>query len=149
VLIFNFYIQSVDNLLFIVCLTTKTKEGVFMKYKKIEDYEWQNIKKGLFYINKYDMSLISIWELNTYWKEFFFDIFNQMCKQDLGMTIISGEESLFDYMKNNYYNIIKKYKLNIDIRDYVEITDYISYNDWIHDNDIAFLKDGIYLIKSE
>lgn len=120
-----------------------------MKYKKIEDYEWQNIRKGLSYINKYNMSLISIWELNTYWKEFFFDIYNQIHKQGLGMTIISGEESLFDYMKNNYYNIIKKYKLNIDIRDYVEITDYISYHDWMHDNDIAFLKDGIYLIKSE
>lgn len=124
----------------------KKKEGSLMKYKKIEEYELENLKKGLSYINKYDLSLISVWKLNTYWKEFFFDIFNQICKQDLGMTIISGEDSLFDYMKNNYYNIIKKYKLDIDIKDYVEITDYISYEDWMKSNDIAFVGDEIYIV---
>lgn len=118
-----------------------------MKYRKLEDYEYENLRKGLLYINKYDLSLMSIWELNTYWKEFGFDIINKLMRTPEDFII--PKVDLLDYIKNNYDNIIKKYKLDIDVRDYVEVVDYISYRDWLNDNDIAHTKSGIYLIKSE
>ena len=123
------------------------KEGSLMKYRKLEDYEYENLRKGLLYINKYDLSLMSIWELNTYWKEFGFDIINKLMRTPEDFII--PKVDLLDYIKNNYDNIIKKYRLNIDIEDYVEIMDYVSYNDWIKENDIAHVKSGKYLIKSE
>ena len=52
----------------------------------------------------------------------------------------SSKENLFDYFKKEYYNIIKEYKLKIDLRDYVELNDYISLKEWEQ-------KTGNFLIK--
>ena len=50
-------------------------------------------------------------------------------------------------MKKNYYNIITKYDLKIDIKDYIEISDYISLEEWlkIEGNKIIFYEDKILL----
>lgn len=120
-----------------------------MKSIKIENYQLRELINQELYINKYDMSLKYSYELDIYWKEFFFDILQLLnTKRDFFLHA-DEKESLFDYFKKDYYNIIRKYKLNIDKDDYVEITDYISYDEWEKNpkNGIGYFTDGIYLIQ--
>lgn len=120
-----------------------------MNIVKIEDYQLKELQDGTLLINKYDLSLEYNYTLSIYWKELFFDILEALTLNDFEFHLDFLEKSsLFNYMKNNYKDIIKNFHLNIDIKDYIEITDYISYKEWSNNlnNGIAYFKDGIYLI---
>lgn len=122
---------------------------MYMK-KKLEDYQLRELETGQLYINKYSLDLKYIYELNTYWKEFFFDILSELSKKGRTVTIVGhSTDSLLDFFKKEYYNIIKDNKLKIDKRLYVEIEDYISFKDWSSESGhgIAYTKDGAYLIQ--
>lgn len=120
--------------------------------EKIEDYQLKELQDNKLFINKYDLSLKYDYELSVYWKELFFDILETLTLDDFEfhLDFLAGS-SLFNYMKNNYKDIIKNFHLNIDIKDYIEITDYISYKEWSDNlnNGIAYFKDGIYLISKK
>lgn len=120
-----------------------------MQIIKIEDYQLKELQDEVLFINKYDLNLKYNYELNIYWKELFFDILEALTLNDFEFHLDFLEKSsLFNYMKNNYKDIINNFHLNIDIKDYIEITDYISYKEWSNNlnNGIAYFKDGIYLI---
>lgn len=120
--------------------------------KKIEDYQLKELQDNKLYINEYDLSLKYNYELNTYWKELFFDILEQLTLNDYEFHLdYLTKTSLFSYMKKNYKNIIKMFNLSLDERDYIEITDYVSYQEWLKnpDNGIAYFGDGIYLVKKD
>lgn len=123
-----------------------------MQIIKIEDYQLKELQDEVLFINKYDLNLKYNYELNIYWKELFFDILEALTLNDFEFHLdFLAQNSLFNYMKNNYKNIIKNFHLDIDIRDYVEIADYISYKKWSDNsnNGIAYFKDGIYLISKD
>ena len=112
--------------------------------KRIEDYQLEELARERLYINKYSLDLMYSYELNRYWKEFFFDILNEVSAKHSGVVMF---DNLFEKMKKNYYNIITKYDLKIDIKDYIEISDYISLEEWlkIEGNKIIFYEDKILL----
>ena len=116
---------------------------------KIEDYQLKELQDKKLFINKYDMSLNYSYELDRYWKEFLFDLLQELSRKHTFLLEGSDKESLLDFLKENWYNIIKEYELNIDFSDYVEINDYISFEDWLRDgnNGYGFFTDGIYLIQ--
>lgn len=116
-----------------------------MNIKKIEDYQLQELQEEKLYINKYDLSVIYLYELNRYWKEFLFDLIVEIANNN---EILLYKTSLED-LKKQYKNLIKQYKLKIDKRDYIELTDYISLKDWQKDvnNGIGYFPDGVYLIQ--
>lgn len=123
-----------------------------MNIVKIEDYQLKELQDEALFINKYDLSLKYNYELNIYWKELFFDILEALTLNDFEFHLdFLAKSSLFNYMKNNYKDIIKNFHLNIDVRDYVEIADYISYKEWSNNfnNGIGYFKDGIYLISKD
>ena len=123
-----------------------------MQLKRIEDFQLEELKNQKVFINKYDLSLKYDYELSIYWKELFFDILEALTFNDFEFHLDFLEKSsLFNYMKNNYKNIIKNFHLNIDVKDYIEISDYISYKEWSDNlnNGIAYFKDGIYLISKD
>ena len=99
--------------------------------KKLEPFQLEELQKGRLYINIYDMDLKYSYEINRYWKEFFFDVIRELSRNHTFIIKAEKEEDLFDYFKKNYYNIIKEYDLLIDPSDYVEINDYITYDTWI------------------
>lgn len=115
---------------------------------KLEDYQLRQFEEKKIFINKYDLSLKYDYELGVYWKEFFFDLISELTKKD-GCIFQQNKNSLFDYFKKEYYNLIKEYKLNIDITDYIEITDYISLKEWesLPNNFLIKVDKDYYLIK--
>jgi len=121
-----------------------------MTIKKIENYQLKELEDKKLLINKYDLNDLSYsYELTAYWKELFFDIIAEMNKKyPIGIRT-SKDESLFDYLLKNYYNIINENKLNIDLKDYVEISDYITYKEWAEDPKhlTACSKECFYLIE--
>ena len=120
-----------------------------MKSIKIEDYQLAELQDEKLFINRYDMSLMYSYELDRYWKEFFFDVLQELSRKHTFLLENSDKESLLDFFKENWYNIIKENKLNIDSADYIEITDYVSFDSWLKDgnNGYGFFQDGIYLIQ--
>ena len=118
---------------------------------KIEDFELEDLSKHRLYINKYGTDIMPLYILNTYWKEFFFDLLSQLADKHIYFNIVEKKDktSLFDYLKKEYYNIIINYELNIDINDYIEINDYIPFEDWlsIEGNGILLLGTNTYLIQ--
>lgn len=116
--------------------------------QKLEDYQLRQLEEERLFINKYDLSLKYNYELGIYWKEFFFDLISELIKKD-GCIFQQNKNSLFDYFKKEYYNIIKEYKLNIDIQDYIEISDYISLKEWesLAGNFLTKVDKDYYLIK--
>ena len=118
-----------------------------MELKKIEDYELEELGKKRLLINKYGMDLLYTYEVNRYWKEFFFDVIDKLA-QKRGFIIRQDEKSLFDDLKKDYYNLIERNNLDIDINDYIEINDYITFEEWLKDenHDYVIVKDGIYLL---
>ena len=111
---------------------------------KIEDYQLEELQNERLYINRYDMSLMYLYELNRYWKEFLFDLVSEMSSKGYLMNFS------FDFLKKEYYNIIRKYNLKIKKEDYIEITDYISLDEWlkINGNDIVLTENEILLIQN-
>jgi len=121
------------------------------KIKKIEQYELDELNNERLYINKYDMDLKYLYELNLYWKEFALDLLDKFYADDLA-ELIKNEMTgnLLIFIKNNYKMLIEKYHLNIDFRDYVELNDYITLKEWLdgEDNETHFIEqneNGIYL----
>ncbi|MBQ9731165.1 MAG: hypothetical protein IJV94_03515 [Bacilli bacterium] len=116
------------------------------RIQKIEDYQLKELQLERLYINKYDLSLIYSYELNRYWKEFFFDIIVELSKKE-GSTIHISSNNVFNDLKKDYKHIIKIFNLNIDFKDYIELNDYLSLHEWLKDNpnnDIIY-QDCIYL----
>lgn len=106
--------------------------------KRIEDYQLRELYKETLYINRYSLDLMYDYELNRYWKEFFFDL-----------TQCLGKVYTFNYLKKNYKQLIEDNDLAIDFRDYVELNDYIAVKEWLAESDsntICQDDDGIYLI---
>lgn len=122
-----------------------------MKIKKIEDYQIEELENGNLFINKYDLSLKYLYELNPCWKEFFFDLLNELVSKKSFYIRQDSKESLLDYMKRVYPNLIERYDLKIDFRDYIELNDYVSYSEWIKEehNFIAFKDMDLYLISNK
>lgn len=118
---------------------------------KLNDYQLAELNSNLLFINAYDLSLKYLYEIVPQWKEFFFDILNELLKVNGFIDDVQKEETLFDYLKNNWYNIIKENKLKIDIKDYTTLTDYISFEEWSCCNNNFLIKDGLdfYLITIE
>lgn len=118
---------------------------------KLNDYQLAELNSNLLFINAYDLSLKYLYEIVPQWKEFFFDILNELLKVNGFIDDVQKEETLFDYLKNNWYNIIKENKLKIDIKDYTTLTDYISFEEWSCYNNNFLIKDGLdfYLITIE
>jgi len=113
------------------------------RIKKIEQYELDELNDEKLYINKYDMDLKYLYELNLYWKEFALDLLDKFYADDLVELIknkITG--NLLIFIKNNYKMLIEKYHLNIDFKDYVELNDYITLKEWLDgkDNETHFIE---------
>lgn len=109
---------------------------------KIEGYQLEELSKKRLYINKYDMSLMYSYQLNVYWKEFFFDILNALKDKN-----VCEQEDLFTYMRNFYQQIIEENNLTIDFKDYITLNDYITLEEWLKDenNTIRYTDKEIFL----
>ena len=103
---------------------------IVKKIKKIEDYQLKELEDKTLYINKYDLSLKYNYELASTWKEFFFDILNELLERNGTIDDVPNDNNLFTYCHKNWKRIIKENDLRIDIRDYIELTDYISLEEW-------------------
>lgn len=103
---------------------------IVKKIKKIEDYQLKELKDKTLYINKYDLSLKYNYELASTWKEFFFDILDELLERNGTIDDVPNDNNLFTYCHKNWKRIIKENDLRIDIRDYIELTDYISLEEW-------------------
>ena len=103
---------------------------IVKKIKKIEDYQLKELEDKTLYINKYDLSLKYNYELASTWKEFFFDILDELLERNGTIDDVPNDNNLFAYCHNNWKRIIKENDLRIDIRDYIELTDYISLEEW-------------------
>ena len=103
---------------------------IVKKIKKIEDYQLKELEDKTLYINKYDLSLKYNYELASTWKEFFFDILDELLERNGTIDDVPNDNNLFAYCYKNWKRIIKENDLRIDIRDYIELTDYISLEEW-------------------
>ena len=104
-----------------------------MKRKVIPYYELCALTNNDYFINRYDLSYKNICEMERYWKEFFFDLLDELYQANLTdplVNIANKRNDLFIYLKNNYKMLIEKYRLKIDIKYYVEINDYIPFSEW-------------------
>jgi len=112
----------------------------------IEDYQLKELNDKKLFINKYDMSLKYDYELNIYWKEFLFDLLQEMATKDV--VYLEKQDNLLEYLKSDYKIIIKLFNLKIDIRDYIDLNDYISFDEWlqIDGNNYGFYDNKIVLI---
>ena len=113
-----------------------------MRKIRLEDYQFQDLVEEKVYINIYDMSLISLCELNRYWKEFAYDILDKMFKYGYleELYILSKHNDLLIFIKNNYKMLIENYALGIDIKDYIEINDYVTLKDWLDNYDNHYIE---------
>ena len=113
---------------------------------ELNDYQFNELNEEILFINKYDIDFKYLYELNRYWKEFCFDILDQLQLRNLIMT---KQENLLTFLKNNYKMIIENNKLDINIKDYIELTDYVTLKEWLEEknNSIEQNKDGIFLIQ--
>ena len=123
--------------------------GVNMKIiKSIEDYQLEELNRERLFVNIYDLSLKYSYELNVQWKEFFFDLLNELAHKDNVTVPKLNNKSLLESLKGDYQLIIALHGLKTDIRDYVEISDYISFKDWEKQegNELVFYDDEILLV---
>jgi hypothetical protein len=123
-----------------------------MKSQKLNDYQYEELQKGVLLINKYDLSLKYLYELNANWKEFFFDLMDKLSEKK-GFFVKPAEEgeSLLDYFKRDYEYLIKEYNIKIDFRDYIELNDYMTFKEWIAEdgNFMAFKDWDLYLLSDK
>lgn len=120
---------------------------VAKQFKKIEDYQLKELNDNKLFINKYNLDLKYDYEMNIYWKNFFFDMLQEMATKDI--VYLDKQDNLFEYLKEDYSNIIKEWNLNININDYIELADYISLKDWEKErgNFLLLTDKDFYLIK--
>ena len=116
--------------------------------KSIEAYQLEELKLNRLYVNIYDLSLKYSYELNVQWKEFFFDLLNELAQKDNVTVPKLNNKTLLESLKGDYELIIALHDLKTDIRDYIEITDYISFQKWeaIEGNELVFYDDEILLV---
>lgn len=123
---------------------------------KIDEYQFNELNQGILFINKYDIDFKYLYEMNRYWKEFCFDLLNELYRKDLlenlystTQTDLSNMDYLLIFLKNNYKIIIEENNLNIDFKDYIELNDYILLEDWLKEdnNSIEQNENGIFLLQ--
>lgn len=123
---------------------------------KIDEYQFNELNQGILFINKYDMDFKYLYEMNRYWKEFCFDLLNELYRKDLlenlysaAQTDLSNRDYLLIFLKNNYKIIIEENNLNIDFKDYIELNDYVLLEDWLKEdnNSIEQNENGIFLLQ--
>lgn len=123
---------------------------------KIDEYQFNELNQGILFINKYDIDFKYLYEMNRYWKEFCFDLLNELYRKDLlenlynaAQTDLSNMDYLLSFLKNNYKIIIEENNLNIDFKDYIELNDYILLEDWLKEdnNSIEQNENGIFLLQ--
>lgn len=122
-----------------------------MKFRKIEDYQLRELATKQLYINKYNLDLMYSYEMARYWKEFFFDVFCAILNKGGIITCEGLKNVSVEQFKKNCLNYIRKYDLDIDIRDYIEIDDYISFDEWLEinpHNKYLIIENGIYLVSN-
>lgn len=117
-----------------------------MNKVKLNNYQFEELNNEILFINKYDIDFKYIYEMNRYWKEFCFDLLNELQLKNL---IMAKQANLLTFIKNNYKMIIEENKLNIDFRDYIELNDYVTLKEWLEqkNNFIEQNENGIFLIK--
>ena len=123
---------------------------------RLEDYQYNDLIEEKLFINKYDLDFKYLYEMNRYWKEFCFDLLNELYRKDLLENLYSAAQSdwsnidyLLIFLKNNYKIIIEENKLEIDFRDYIELNDYTTLREWLKEKNHLVEQDenGIFLIQ--
>lgn len=119
--------------------------------KELEDYQLEELYSNKLFVNQYGLDLMYNYELNRFWKEFAFDLINELKENNIYMIYSNGKSDLLNFIKNNYKIIIEKHNLKIDFRDYVELNDYLSIQDWLKDDDnkIVWFDGKYHLMKIE
>lgn len=102
--------------------------------KELEDYQLEELYSNKLFVNQYGLDLMYNYELNRFWKEFAFDLINELKENNIYMIHSNDKSDLLNFIKNNYKIIIERYNLKIDFRDYVELNDYLSIQDWLNDD---------------
>ena len=102
--------------------------------KELEDYQLEELYSNKLFVNQYGLDLMYNYELNRFWKEFAFDLINELKENNIYMIHSNDKSDLLNFIKNNYKIIIERYNLKIDFRDYVELNDYLSIQDWLNDH---------------
>ena len=123
---------------------------------RLEDYQYNDLIEEKLFINKYDLDFKYLYEMNRYWKEFCFDLLNELYRKDLlenlysaAQTDLSNIDYLLIFLKNNYKIIIEENKLEIDFRDYIELNDYTTLRVWLKEKNhlVEQNENGIFLIQ--
>ena len=123
---------------------------------RLEDYQYNDLIEEKLFINKYDLDFKYLYEMNRYWKEFCFDLLNELYRKDLlenlynaAQTDLSNIDYLLIFLKNNYKIIIEENKLEIDFRDYIELNDYTTLREWLKEKNhlVEQNENGIFLIQ--
>ena len=123
---------------------------------RLEDYQYNDLIEEKLFINKYDLDFKYLYEMNRYWKEFCFDLLNELYRKDLlenlysaAKTDLSNIDYLLIFIKNNYKIIIEENKLEIDFRDYIELNDYTTLKKWLKEKNhlVEQNENGIFLIQ--
>lgn len=119
--------------------------------KELEDYQLEELYSNKLFVNQYGLDLMYNYELNRFWKEFAFDLINELKEENIYMIYSNDKSDLLNFIKNNYKIIIEKHNLKIDFRDYVELNDYLSIQDWLKDdnNKIVWFDGKYHLMKIE
>lgn len=123
---------------------------------RLEDYQYNDLIEEKLFINKYDLDFKYLYEMNRYWKEFCFDLLNELYRKDLlenlynaAQTDLSNIDYLLIFLKNNYKIIIEENKLEIDFRDYIELNDYTTLKEWLKEKNhlVEQNENGMFLIQ--
>jgi len=118
----------------------------------ITNEEFKKLKDGEFYINKYDLTLLSKDEIEKTKKVFFFDFLSTIIENNspeevdeifdtYRITKIEKEKiNLYTFLEENFISIMDNYIINKYRDDLYYDEDifncYINYNDWIEGNDL-------------
>lgn len=118
--------------------------------KSIENYQLEELHNKKLFINKYDLDLKYNYELDKYWKEICFDILKEIVLSKNSEIMLEKEFFKNYNNKQTLVSLIKNFKINIDMRDYIELEDYITLEEWLEDssNDIFIYKDKTFLYKN-
>lgn len=118
--------------------------------KSIENYQLEELHNKKLFINKYDLDLKYNYELDKYWKEICFDILKEIVLSKNSKIMLEKEFFKNYNNKQTLVSLIKNFKINIDMRDYIELEDYITLEEWLKDssNDVFIYKDKTFLYKN-
>ena len=108
---------------------------------EIEEYQLQDLIDGKCLINKYDMSIKSLIEINNIWKIFAFDNIEELGRKGCVKITKSPRTGTFlEYVKQKHDLISSD--TSISIKDYPDLIDYISFDEWLDcGNRYEFLND--------